>query len=70
MTTTNLITLPNPEECFYGFRLDSTSGRLTLDMISDGSVISLDRYTVFFWSTQCIHFSFSITNAHLQATIL
>lgn len=67
-----------PEDVFYGFRMDPTTGDLTIEIISKGDgvvrlpsddVIDPLDYKQWIWTTNTLDFQFS-TNGHLEMTVL
>ena len=62
---------------FYGIRLVHATGQLLIEVIKDGSLVSLpqdniinvDDYANWVWSSDALAFSFS-SNGHLQVKFL
>jgi hypothetical protein len=58
-----------PQQIFYGFRYDVFSGKLTVEKINDGSVVSLpseyfqnvNDYRQWVWTKRSLNFSWSNT---------
>jgi hypothetical protein len=66
-------------DVFYGFRLDSTTGHLNIEVIGNGAgVVQLPQpgqidpldYKQWLWTPDTLQFQFNSTNGHLEMTVL
>jgi hypothetical protein len=66
------------DKAFYGFRIDASTGRLTVDFINDGSQIDLpandvlkdNQYRTWLWTKNTLQFSWDSTQkTHLLMEI-
>lgn len=64
---------------FYGYRINASTGRLTVDVINDGSTVELpandvlkdNQYRTWIWSKNTLQFEWSSTKkTHLKMEIL
>ena len=64
---------------FYGYRIDAATGRLTVEVINDGTAVELpaddvlkdNQYRTWIWSKNTLQFEWSTTKkTHLQMEIL
>lgn len=64
---------------FYGYRIDALTGRFTVEIVNDGSVIELpaddvlkdNQYRTWIWSKNTLQFEWSSTKkTHLKMEIL
>lgn len=60
---------------FFGFKVDPSTGRATLEIIEDSSVVMLPYdptvtgYRTYFWTDSTMDFSVT-SDGHLQVTVL
>lgn len=68
-----------PKDVFYGFRLNSATGHLDIEVVADGNgvvclpddeMINPLDYKQWIWTTDCLQFQFNPTNGHLEMTVL
>ena len=68
-----------PKDVFYGFRLDSKTGHLDIEVIANGNgVVRLPDpemidpldYKQWLWTTNSLKFQFNPVNGHLEMTVL
>jgi hypothetical protein len=68
-----------PTDVFYGFRLDSQTGHLDIEVIANGAgVVRLPDpelidpldYKQWIWTTNSLQFQFNPVNGHLEMTVL
>lgn len=53
---------------FYGFKQNFKTGAISYDAIDDGTLIVLNDYIFYFWSTASMTFSIS-ASGHLQVGV-
>lgn len=67
------------DKTFYGFRYDTNTGRLSVEIINDGEtpvvlpqegIIDSTDYKQWFWSQNTVQFRFSDNNGHLLMRML
>ncbi len=69
MFISNPIMIPDSGSTFYGFKFDAKTGRLTVDIINDGSPIVPGKYFASFWEKRLINFSQG-DNGHTLASVI